>query len=197
MQHKKLKGGALYVSVIISILVSIILSLFILIAYFNLKSIQSQNSSNQLQLSLESGFEISQSKYYDNKNKWEKLVYNNDSILVYKKSWGCFTIINVKAKNTHYKIQKTGLFGCLAYRDTALLIAEQNRPIALAGKIQFNGLCFLPKSGIFTNCCSISSLEKLVWRRYTILKYVICGLSVIYKSSAPYANNCNTPPAII
>jgi hypothetical protein len=80
----KLKGGALYVSIIISILVSIILSLFILIAYFNLKSVQSQASLSQLQLSLESGFEIAKSEYFSslNEGSWQKMSYNNDSVIV-------------------------------------------------------------------------------------------------------------------
>lgn len=146
----KLKGGALYVSIIISILVSIILSLFILIAYFNLKSVQSKASLSQLQLSLESGFEIAKSEHFSsfNEGSWQKMSYNNDSVIVSKTPWGCFTLIDVKAKNKHFKIHQTGLFGCNAFRDTALMIADQNRPVSLAGKIKFNGYCYLPKVGV-------------------------------------------------
>jgi hypothetical protein len=146
----KLKGGALYVSVIISILVSIILTLFIVIANFNLQSVQSQASLSQLQLSLESGFEMAKSEYYNpqNEGSWQKMAYNNDSVVVRKTPWGCFTLIDVKAKNAHFKIQQTGLFGCNAFKDTALIVAEQNRPVGLAGKIKFNGYCYLPKAGI-------------------------------------------------
>jgi hypothetical protein len=150
MIGRKLKGGALYVAIIISILISIILSLFIVVAYFNIQSIQSQNSLMQLQLSMESGFEIAQSSYYNinSGNSWQKLPYNNDSVMVKKMPWGCFTLIDVKAKNAHFNLHKTGLFGIAASRDTALMVAEQNRPIGLAGKIKFNALCYLPKAGV-------------------------------------------------
>lgn len=150
MFRVKLKGGALYVSVIISILISIILSLFILIAYYNTRTVQARASLEQLQLSLQSGFEIAQSDYYseNSSNIWRKLPYNNDSIKVKKMMWGCFTLIDVIAKNSHFDLQKTGLYGSLATKDTALYVTEQNRPVGLAGKIKFNGNCYLPKSGI-------------------------------------------------
>ena len=146
----KLKGGALYVAVIISILISIILSLFIVIAYYNIQSVQSQSSFRQLHLSMQSGFEIAQSSFYttNSSTTWQKMPYNNDSVMVKKMAWGCFTLVDVKAKNAHFSIHKTGLFGTSASMDTALMVAEQNRPIGLAGKIKFNGSCYLPKAGV-------------------------------------------------
>lgn len=146
----KLKGGALYVAVIISILISIILSLFIVVAYFNIQSVQAQNSFMQLHLSIESGFEIAQSDFYNSNSgtTWQKMPYNNDSIIVKKMAWGCFTLVDVKAKNAHFRTHKTGLFGTPSSMDTALMVAEQNRPIGLAGKIKFKGSCYLPKAGV-------------------------------------------------
>ncbi len=146
----RLKGGALYVSVIISILISIILSLFIVVAYYNTRSVQEQNSMMQLQLSLESGFEIARSEFYNEAGggNWQQMPYNNDSIRVRKKVWGCYVLIDVKAKNAHFRLNKTGLFGTPAWRDTAMVLAEQNRQIGLAGKIRFRGNCYFPKAGI-------------------------------------------------
>jgi hypothetical protein len=150
MLNIKLKGGALYVSVIISILISIILSLFIVIAHFNVRSVSAQNNLQQLNLSLTSGFDIAQSEYYlaTNSLAWQKMPYNNDSVMVKKMAWGCYTLVDVKAKNTHFNLHKTGLFGCLASKDTALFVSDQNRPIGLAGKIKFNSFCYLSKAGI-------------------------------------------------
>lgn len=146
----KLKGGALYVAVIISILISIILSLFIVLAYYNVQSVQSQNSLMQLHLSMQGGFEMAQSNFYNTSSSgtWQKMPYNNDSVMVKKIAWGCFTLVDVKAKNAHFNIHKTGLFGAPTTMDTALMVAEQNRPIGLAGKIKFNGACYLPKAGV-------------------------------------------------
>lgn len=146
----RLKGGALYVSVIISILISIILSLFIVVAYYNTRSVQAQNSVLQLQLGLESGFEIARSEYYSGAGggSWQQMPYNTDSILVRKKAWGCYVLIDVKAKNAHFRLGKTGLFGTQAWRDTAMVLAEQNRQIGLAGKVRFLGNCYFPKAGV-------------------------------------------------
>ena len=139
----------MYVSVIISILISIILSLFIMVAYYNTRSVQTQSSVLQLQLSLESGFEIARSEYYTTDGgSWQQMPYNNDSILVRKKAWGCYVLIDVKAKNAHFRLNKTGLFGTLAWKDTAIVLAEQNRQIGLAGKVRFRGNCYFPKAGI-------------------------------------------------
>ncbi len=162
----KLKGGALYVAVIISILISIILSLFIVVAYFNIQSVQSQNSFMQLHLSMESGFEIAQSDFYNTNSgtSWQKMPYNNDSIMVKKMAWGCFTLVDVKAKNVHFRIHKTGLFGTASSKDTALMVAEQNRPIGLAGKIKFRASCYLPKVGVksaYIEGTSFSDLNSL------------------------------------
>ena len=148
----KLKGGALYIAIIISILISVVLTLFIVLAYHNIQSIQVQSSVSQLELSLESGFELSKSAYFvkENQNRWQKLPYNNDSIAVKKLQWGCFQLISVNAKNVHHRLNKTGLFGGAATTDTALMVSEQNKPIGLAGKIKFLGSCYLPKAGIKT-----------------------------------------------
>lgn len=140
----------MYVAIIISILISIILGLFILVAYYNSNAVLAQNSHNQLYQSLCSGFELSKSAYYKTTsyNTWQKMPYNNDSIIVKKIAWGCYTLVDVNAKNTHFNIHKTGLFGCLQLTDTALMLAETNRPIGLAGDIKFKGNCYLPKAGV-------------------------------------------------
>jgi len=152
MVRLKLKGGALYIAIIISILISVVLSLFIVLAYHNIQSVQAQASVTQLNISLESGFELSKSAYFakENQNRWQKLPFNNDSVSVKKMQWGCYNLISVYAKNKHHRLHKTGLFGCQASPDTALLISEKSRPIGLAGKIRFKGTCYLPKAGIKT-----------------------------------------------
>lgn len=163
MLRLKLKGGALYVAVIISILISIVLSLFIVLAYYNINSVQSQNSLNQLKYSLDSGFEIAESKFYNSgqSNTWQKMPYNNDSAKIKKLTWGCFTLINVNVKNAHFKLQKTGLFGSNDYKDTAIMVTEQNNPIGLAGSIKFNGYCYFPKAGIKSAYIEGSSFSDL------------------------------------
>lgn len=148
----KLKGGALYIAVIISILISVILGLFIVLAYHNTQSLNVRSSVSQLELSLESGFEMAGSDYFlkENQGRWQKMPFNNDSVLIKNLQWGCFNLVSVTAKNKHHRLSKTGLFGSTAFADTALMVAELGRPIGLAGKIKFKGNCYLPKAGIKT-----------------------------------------------
>lgn len=159
----KLKGGALYIAIIISLLISVILSLFIVLAYHNTQSINTQASVSQLQLSLEGGLEMAKSAYFtkEDQGRWKKMPYNNDSVLVKKLQWGCFELICVNAKNKHHRLSRTGLFGCRAYGDTALMVAELGRPIGLAGKIKFKGSCYLPKAGIRTAYIEGTSFSEL------------------------------------
>lgn len=148
----KLKGGALYIAIIISILISVILGLFITLAYYNTQSLSIRSSVSQLELSLESGFEMACSEYFykESQGRWQKMPFNNDSVMIKNLQWGCFNLVSVTAKNKHHRLSKTGLFGGPASADTALMVAELSRPIGLAGKIKFKGSCYLPKAGIKT-----------------------------------------------
>ena len=150
MLNLRLKGGALYIAIIISILVSIILSLFIVVAYFNLRTTTNQILKSQLQQSLQSGFEISASEYFNKalNNRWQKLPYGNDSVKIKKLTWGCYKLICVQAKNAHQSLSKSGLFAQSSTPDTALIVANNNRQIGLAGKIELFGNCYLPEAGI-------------------------------------------------
>lgn len=142
-----LKGGALYIALIISIVIGIILSVFILIGYFNHRQVIAQSALSQLQWNIESCFSITQSKYYSEEQncKWIKSNFNDDSIKIKKLQWGAFNLISAESKNRHQYINKIGLFGQQSFSDTAIMITEVGRPINLAGKIKFSGGCYLPK----------------------------------------------------
>lgn len=149
LKHIKLKGGALYVAIIISILISIVLSLFIVLAQYNIRSLQDQAYTSQLHFTLNSGFEFAKSSFYSpGLNKWQKMPGCNDSVRVNKQLWGAFYMLDIQAKNKHQQLRQTGLYGARLSTDTALMLTEQNRPIGLAGKIIFKGACYLPVAGI-------------------------------------------------
>lgn len=148
MRSIKLKGGALYIAIIVSLLISIILGLFIVLANYNSRNTLNTMSLVQLQHSLNSGFELSRSSYYANNYQWTKLPYNEDSVIIQKSLWGNFERITVRAKNKHHALVKSGLFGVSATPDTALIIADNARQIGLSGEVKFTGFAYLPKSGI-------------------------------------------------
>lgn len=149
MLKRKLKGGALYIALIVCVVIGIILSAFILIAHYDQRQVYSQSSYNQLKWNLSSGFNIAQSQDFSENlnNRWQKQEFNGDSIRIKKLQWGAYDLIIVESKNKHQYLKQAGLFGTAIAKDTAIMVADRGRPISLSGKIKFNGYCYFPKSG--------------------------------------------------
>lgn len=152
MLRKKLKGGALYIALIISILIGTILSVFILLSNFNNRETITRLSQTQLQWNLESAINLVQSESFvpAENYQWKKNEFNDDSIKIKKLQWGAFVLISAETKNRHQYLQKTGLFGINSFKDTALMVNDFGRPVNLAGTISFNGYCYLPKGAYKT-----------------------------------------------
>ncbi len=146
----KLKGGALFVAILISIIIGVILSLFILIAHYNQRESIVFSKFSQLHYNLKSGFQIAQSRYFNNNlnGTWFKNIHNDDSIHVEKKIWGAFLLIAIKTKNRHEQLAQSGLFGTFIPADTALLMPNNDRPIGVSGAIVFKANCYLPAAGL-------------------------------------------------
>src|ERR1700741_2342955 len=132
MFRKKLKGGALYMALIISIVTGIILSSFILIGHYNQKQVISHSVLTQLRLNLESGVQMAQSESFSTNlnNKWQKIYFNDDSIRIKKIKWGSFDVINVETKKGKLSLKQSGLYGTYSFKDTSIIIADNGRPIA-------------------------------------------------------------------
>jgi hypothetical protein len=147
MLRKKLKGGALYMALIISIVTGIILSSFIFIGHYNQRQVISHSISTQLQLNLESGVQMAQSETFSKtlNNKWQKIYFNDDSIRIKKLQWGAYNIINVETKKGKFSLRQNGLYGTYSLRDTSMIIADNGRPLAAAGRIKLNGNAYVPK----------------------------------------------------
>jgi len=147
MLRRKLKGGALYIALIISILIGTILSVFILLSNFNNRETITRLSQTQLYWNLESAINLAQSKSFvpAESHHWKKNEFNDDSIKIKKLQWGAFVLIAAETKNRHQYLQRTGLFGINSFKDTAIMVNDFGRPVNLAGTINFNGYCFLPK----------------------------------------------------
>lgn len=163
MFKRKLKGGALYIALIISILIGVMLSVFILIASFNQRQVISRVGQDQLKCNLISGFNYAQSKYFNESINgiWRKCEFNDDSIKVISKQWGAFRLISCETKNNRQSEFRSGLFGCNAARDTAMVMREVTRPLSLAGKIRFNGMCYIPKGQFKATSIEGSSFNPL------------------------------------
>ena len=149
MLRKKIKGGALYIALIISIVTGITLSMFILIGFYNQKQVLAHIGLNQLQNNLSSAFNSAQSEYfqeYEN-NRWMDIGTDADSIRVKRMQWGAYSLISTETKNSHHYLKLCGLYGTTTTNDTAIVVCDQSYPVSLTGKIKFNGNCYFPKAG--------------------------------------------------
>lgn len=152
MLTAKLKGGALYIALIICLVISIILSVFILMAHFNQKQLLALQAHQQLFLSLQSAFNVSQSHYLteEQNNRWQKLNASDDSVKIKTLQWGAYLLVETQAKNNRQVLSQTGLFGSFATPDTALYVVDSDRPIGLAGMVDFKAAAYFPKAGVKT-----------------------------------------------
>ncbi|MEO6303211.1 MAG: hypothetical protein ABIP51_08560 [Bacteroidia bacterium] len=147
---KKVKGGALYIAIIISIIIGIILCMFIMIANYNQRNITLYTQSTQLYYNLSSAFEIAQSDYFtvEKNDKWIKNTINDDSIKIKKITWGAYLLINAQTKNRHKSMSQCGLYGTYMPSDTGLLVSDNSRPVGLSGNISFKANCYLTNAGV-------------------------------------------------
>jgi len=146
----KVKGGALYVAIIISIVVGVLLSIFILLSRLNQRQLISFLQKTQLQIDLESAMSMAQSSYYqvEQNGKWIKNTFNDDSMRIIKEYWGAYELITVEAKNRHQVISSSALFGVDMSKDTGLVVNDNGRPIGLSGNIVLKANCYLTSAGV-------------------------------------------------
>ncbi len=144
------KGGALYISILVSILIGITLSLFILLGNYNQRTVTVLAQDSQLYFNLKSAFQLAQSAYFsqEQNNTWIKNQLNDDSIKVKKINWGAYLIICAQSKNRHHSLSQSGLFGTYMSADTGLMVSDNSRPVGLSGSIRFQSNCYLPRAGI-------------------------------------------------
>lgn len=147
---KQLKGGALFIAIVVSVIVAIILLMFIMIAQFGQLSVSQLNQNTQLRLNLRSAFEIVQSKYFtaEQNNRWFKNNVNNDSIKITKLNWGAYNVVVCRTKNNHHILSQAGVFGTFMSADTGLMVADNGRQVGMSGNIVLKANCFLPSGGI-------------------------------------------------
>lgn len=146
----KMKGGALYISIMVSILIGITLCMFILIGNYNQRTVTVYTQSSQLYYNLQSAFEIAQSAYFteETNNRWLKNTVNDDSVKINKLYWGAYLLICAQTKNRHQLLAQSGLYGTAMTADTGLVIADNSRPVGLSGQVIFKANCYLPKAGV-------------------------------------------------
>jgi len=140
----KLKGGALYLSLIIGIVISLFLGLLVVLARYNHTNLLVSEIEQQLKYNLQSGVNMALSPAFTNEqnNRWLSLG-KDDSVKTKRLIWGAYQIIGVTTKNGKFSKQFSGLYGAGIKRDTALVVEDNGRPISVSGKIEMKGSCYL------------------------------------------------------
>ncbi len=151
MFTRSLRGGALYLSVFIGMLVAVLLSLLLLYSYYSAIDLKKFTISRNVHSNLYSGFNYAVTDACEMTSLPKKIdlfEQGLDSVEIVKKWWGCYQVIGVRSYWKGISESILCLTGTSFMKDTALVLTENNRPIAVAGNTRLKGTCFIPKAGI-------------------------------------------------
>ena len=150
MLPRKLKGGALFISLFLSLVIAVLLSLIILLSYYSKldyeRFIIEQNVSNNAQSAI--AICIAEDNLDENKVITDLYEEGKDSVEYSKKWWGCYKAICVKAFSKGFSRSYYFLAGSSLPIDTSLITKENGKALSLCGETVLKGMCMLPKAGL-------------------------------------------------
>ena len=151
MFSKRLRGGALYLAVFISLIIAVLLSMLLLHSYYSTRLFNQFYIRQKVHANLQSGFNYAVSNGLDS-TALPKMIdlygEESDSVLLYKRWWGCYQVIAVKSQWKGISESMLCLTGISFPNDTALVLTENNKAVSVAGNTKLKGACFIPKAGI-------------------------------------------------
>ena len=146
-----LKAGALYLSIIVAFLIAVICASLIMLAVHYKSAYLKELRFDRLILNLDSAVELAleDTDLIDPSELIDLYDQHSDSILIDKKHWGMFGLVNTTAFISKDTLKRSFLIG---YADTSdkvvLYVKDENRPLSLSGETRITGEVFLPKSGV-------------------------------------------------
>ncbi len=148
-----LKAGALLFSLGIALILALISGSIVLYSYYNKLEIQEYILIQKADINVVSAINylVSADGISVNQRKMVDLFGNgNDTVDVEMNSWGMYNIAKAHAKVKRFNFYKTVLVGNKVNPEerVALYLADNNRPLSLAGKTYISGMCYLPKAGV-------------------------------------------------
>jgi hypothetical protein len=146
MKVKKIRAGALQLTVFITVVVALLLGAFILYIQLqnNLKAQQNlvaqtiQNTTNGIAYSLQ-----------NSQTKTDSVVLQDNAITTSLKTsqWGLFTKIIAQSNVKNFRFKKVALLGAKK-SSIALQLSENYKPLVLVGNTTIQGNALLPKQGV-------------------------------------------------
>ncbi len=150
----KLKGGSLFLVLVIAMVVAIISSSMIMLSYLNRVQVFNNNLYVNLKNNVESGMAIllaSKDTTFAQDGIYVDLYgAGTDSVYVKKQDWGIFGYVLAKANAKNVEVKKHYLIGqALAEElNCAIYLSNQGRSLSVCGDTKITGNLYLPEAGI-------------------------------------------------
>lgn len=148
-----LRAGSLFYALAISVIIALLSSSLLLAAHFNRLSLQQDAASEDVIRNANSGLQLLLSSEYDGSheiNETDLFGRGMDSVRLELKTWGAFEIALVRSHRSRFSHELIASIGWQpdSNDETALTLADLDRPLSVTGKTALRGDCYLPKSGI-------------------------------------------------
>ena len=150
ISNKKLNAGALQYTLFVSVLIVLLIATFLTLTFLQNHFKITANFQIQCIQNADIGFQFISENYipYEEERTIELSDDIDSHIILTKKHWGVFNILNVQSKVKNASFQKTGLIGGFQSEKPALYLKDNNNALVLVGNTKIEGKSFLPKNGV-------------------------------------------------
>lgn len=146
-----IKAAALYIVIIVSLLIAVISASLLTIAFYYRLEVQKKTRMDKLMTNMESGTAILLSEGFKVDNEETVLdLYGDqkDSLILNKTRWGVFDLHILKSFELRDTLKRSFLSGNMFKDQSAIYLADEDRPLSVSGNTRITGNGELPKAGL-------------------------------------------------
>ncbi|HYC29799.1 MAG TPA: hypothetical protein VEB42_13295, partial [Chitinophagaceae bacterium] len=143
---KKIKAGALVITVVISILIFLFCNAVVSIGLYN-RQVQQQYFIRQRQAAnLQSGINLLLSDTLELYKETEVNFFDGDSVALRKYPWGLFGVATVSVSKEKFSMTKCFMYGSPlpGFMRGCLYLADHQRPVSIGGNNNLHGEMYIP-----------------------------------------------------
>ena len=150
----RLEAGILSSVLAIALIIATLCASLISLAYYYRMATLQYTIVDRLENNAQSGINLllATSDHSDvAEGYWKDLFgQEQDSVWLHQRPWGVYQVGIVRARTGNKSRQKVALFGRKPDQtgQSALYLADEQRPLSIAGRTQLIGRCYLPKAGV-------------------------------------------------
>lgn len=148
--NKKVSAGALQYTLFIAVLIVLLISTFLTLSFLQNQFKTKSNFQIQCIQNADLGFgyiaenDIS----YEQEKTIELSTEPESQLVITKKHWGIFDLIQVQSHVKNARFYKIGLMGGFQSEKPALYLKDNNNALVLVGNTEIRGSAFLPINGV-------------------------------------------------